>query len=112
MSIYSKSIPAILRELGERLRRARLEANLTQQALADAASVSLKTVANAEDGQNVSVETLLLLLRGVGRLDDVAALLADEGPSPIELAKRRGRSRQRASGKRSEGKPSSDDWQW
>ncbi|MDH3748918.1 MAG: helix-turn-helix domain-containing protein [Gammaproteobacteria bacterium] len=112
MSIYSKPIPAILRELGERLRRARLKANLTQQALADSASVSLKTVANAEDGQNVSVETLLLLLRGVGRLDDIQSLLADEGPSPIELARRQGKARQRASGKRSQGKSSSEDWQW
>ena len=62
------------------------------------------------NGQNVSVETLLLLLRGVGRLDDVESMLADEGPSPIELAKRQGKERQRASGKRSKGK--SDDGQW
>jgi len=115
MSIYSKPIPTILRELGLRLRHARLKANLTQQALADTASVSLKTVANAEDGQNVSLETLLWLLRGVGRLDDIESMLADDGPSPVELAKRQGKVRQRASGNRGKGgggKSSSDDWQW
>jgi transcriptional regulator with XRE-family HTH domain len=85
---------------------------LTQSALADAAGVSLKTVANAEDGQNVSVETLLLLMRGVGRLEDVDTLLADPGPSPVELAKRRGKRRQRASGKHAKEKDAPEGWQW
>lgn len=111
MDIDNAPLPALLAALGERLRAARLRANLTQQALADAAGVSVKTVANAEDGHNVSLETWLMLLRGVGRTDLIAALLEDEGPSPIDIARRRGRQRQRASGDRGRDEDG-DDWQW
>ena len=112
MNIEEKPTEAILSLLGQRLRQARLGANLTQQALAAQVGVSQKTVRNAEDGQNISLETLILLLGGVGRLNDLEYLLADTGPSPIELARRLGRRRQRASGRRSSGKGASDTWQW
>ncbi|MDX1507202.1 MAG: helix-turn-helix domain-containing protein [Woeseiaceae bacterium] len=95
--------------LAARLRRARLAANLTQRELAQRAGVSLKTLANAEDGHNVSLETLLRLLQGLGRLSDIAAVLADDGPSPIELAARKGRLRQRARAGRSQDE---GEWRW
>ncbi len=112
MNIEEKPVEAILSLLGQRLRQARLGANLTQQALASQVGVSLKTVRNAEDGQNISLETLILLLRGVGRLNDLEYLLADAGPSPVELARRLGQRRQRASGRRGSGKGAADTWQW
>ena len=112
MNIAEKSAKAILSLLGRRLRQARLGANLTQQALAAQVGVSVKTVRNAEDGQNISLETLILLLGGVGRLNDLEYLLADPGPSPIELARRLGRRRQRASGHRGSGEVATDTWQW
>lgn len=112
MDIDRKAPEAILKDLGLRLRAARLAANLTQRELAEAARVSPKTVANAEDGQNISLETLLLLMRGVGRLADVERLLADRGPSPVELAKRSGRQRQRASGRRDDDQGNDGEWQW
>jgi len=112
MSIDDKPVESVLAQLGLGLRRVRLGANLTQQALATRAGVSLKTVRNAEDGQNISLETLILLLRGVGRLNELDYLLADTGPSPVELAKRLGRRRQRASGRRASGKSGPGDWQW
>ncbi len=98
----------ILTELGRRLRRARLDANLTQRALAKGVGVSLKTVCNAEDGHNISLGTLIRLLRGVGALATLEPLLADQGPSPIALAERGGRIRQRASGARRGGRA----WRW
>jgi putative transcriptional regulator len=112
MSIDEATLGAILAGLGQRLRRARLDANLTQAALATRAGVSLKTVRNAEDGQNISVETLVLLLQGVGRQQDLERLLASEGPSPVELAERQGRARQRASGRRARDASATDTWQW
>jgi len=101
----------ILEEIGRRLRRERLNANLTQQALANQVGVALKTVSNAEDGRNVSLETLIRLLRGLGRLDTLDAMRADTALSPIELAARRGRVRQRATGSRKV-KDEGNDWQW
>ncbi len=112
MNTYTASVDQAQRALGERLRAARLAANLSQKSLAEAAGVSIKTVANAEDGQNVSVETLLLLMRGLGRLSDIEDVLREEGPSPIELARRQGQQRQRASGERGRANEPGDDWQW
>jgi putative transcriptional regulator len=112
MNIDKNAVIATLRAMGIRLRRARLDANLTQNALATRAGVSLKTVRNAEDGQNISLETLVLLLQGVGRQQDLERLLASNGPSPIDLAERQGRARQRATGRRTREPSAKDAWQW
>lgn len=112
MDIYRKPISAVLTELGERLKATRLNSNLTQQALADAVGVSQKTVANAEDGQNISLETLLLLLRGLHRLEDIEQVFPTGEPSPVALAKNQGNQRQRASGKRRADTGQNDDWEW
>tara|TARA_R110002049_G_scaffold23726_20_gene84183 strand:+ start:1018 stop:1356 length:339 start_codon:yes stop_codon:yes gene_type:complete len=112
MDIYTKTVEQAQKALGERLRAARLAANLTQKALAESAGVSQKTVANAEDGQNISVETLLLLLRSLGRLSEIEQVLHDDGPSPIELARRQGHQRQRASGARGARDETDKDWRW
>lgn len=112
MNIQDIPVATVLSRLGERLRQARLGANLTQQDLATQVGVSMKTVQNAEDGQNISLETLILLLKGVGRLNDLENLLADTGPSPVELARRHGHSRQRASGRRAVAGDDEEPWQW
>lgn len=109
MELYSKSNSAILRALGARLRSGRLAANLTQQMLARQSGVSLNTVRNAEDGQNVSLDTLVNLLRALNMLPLLQYLLEDEGPSPVDLAQRDGQRRQRASGRRQD---RNGDWTW
>jgi putative transcriptional regulator len=101
------STEAILGELGSRLQRERLNQNLTQSELADRSGVSLATVKNVEAGSNFSVETLVKILRVLDKLGQIDALVPDPGISPIQLAKLRGRRRQRASGQR--GKTSEPD---
>lgn len=91
---------AILGEIGGRLRTERLNRNLTIEDVANRAGVSVKTVRNVESGDNHSVATLLRLLRALGLLSRVDALLPEPGLSPIELAKLRGKPRQRATGSR------------
>lgn len=110
MTIRESSDNAIQSLLGERLRGLRLDLNLTREDLANDVGLSIDTVRNAEVGRNVSVETLIRLLRGLGQLDDLAALLAVRGPSPVKLAKRQGKIRQRASGARA--KTGTGRWQW
>ena len=110
MSIKELSDENIQVALGERMRRARLNRNLTREALADAVGLSVDTIRNAENGRNVSLETLIRMLRGLDRLDDLDALLESSGPSPVQLAKQQGRIRQRASGSRDKKDP--EGWQW
>ncbi len=99
----------ILRELGRRLRALRLRADLSQEALAAASGVSFNTVRNAEDGRNISLDTLISLLRALQALPALEALLPEPGPSPVDLARRAGKPRRRASGQRA---TEQDEWQW
>ena len=109
MTITDKRVTALLQSFAARLRAERLAQNLTQRGLAERIGVSIKTVANAEDSGQISMETLLRLLDGLGRLDDLQRLLPDDGPSPIALAERKGKRRQRASGT---SKSDEDGWSW
>ena len=97
MDYYGMSDKAILREVGRRLRRRRLDRNLTQQALADTAGLSRTTVSDLERGAPAGVLTLIQVLRALGGLEELDAFVPDPGLSPLELAKLKGRERQRAS---------------
>ena len=101
---------AVLAEMGHRLRRERLNRNITRDKLAEISGVSSRTIQHVEHGANFSMETLIRLLRALGLLDRVDALLPEPGPSPVQLAKLRGKERERASGSRE--RPENDTWQW
>ena len=45
---------------------------------------------------------LVQVLRALGSIQELDKFLPDSGPSPIQIAKLKGRERQRASGRRSE----------
>ena len=96
MVIASKTDDEILRELGSRLRTFRLQMNLTQAELATRAGVSRTTVRDAELGKDSQLSTLVKLLRALGRLGDLDALLPAPSVSPIQLVKRQRKPRQRA----------------
>jgi transcriptional regulator with XRE-family HTH domain len=87
---------AVLVELGERLRAARLTRNLSQQKLAEEAGVGRMTVQRLEEGGSSSLTSLIRILRALGELDGLARLLPPLGPSPLDEARRQGQRRQRA----------------
>jgi transcriptional regulator with XRE-family HTH domain len=92
---------AILRELGGRLTAARLERNLTQEALADQAGVSKRTVERLESGKvGTQLSGFVRVCRSLGLVERFDALLPEPGPSPIAQMKLQGRRRKRASGRR------------
>ena len=97
MNYYSMSDKAILREVGRRLRRRRLDENLSQQRLADLAGLSRTTVSDLERGAPAGMLTLIQVLRALGGLEELDAFLPEPGPSPLQLAKMKGRERRRAS---------------
>ena len=100
MTITQLSEPEILAELGRRLRRYRLQQNLTQAAVANAAGVGTRTVRNVESGGDTQLSTLLRILRALGRLDALDAFLPKPEASPMELLRAGGRERQRAGPRR------------
>lgn len=105
----------VLAEIGERLRRTRLERNLSQVELADEAGVERKAVQRIEAGESVRLVSFVRVLRALGLLDVLDRLVPEPAPSPIELLKLHGRQRQRASGERAATRPErapDGPWRW
>ena len=103
---------AILRELGGRLARHRLNKNLTQEALAAQAGVSTPTVQRTEQGKSAQASNLIRILRALRLLDNLDTLVPEPPVSPIQQAKLRGRVRQRASSSSPNIREPSSDWRW
>lgn len=92
---------AIMGEIGKRLKRYRLNANITQKELADKAGVSVLSVQNIETGQFPSMATMISVLRVLEMLNQFDQLIPEPPISPIEMLKMKGRIRKRASGLKS-----------
>ncbi len=102
MRIESQLTDAVvLEELGQRLKRTRLQRNQTQLRLAEEAGISLATVRNLEDGKPSQLVTLIRVLRALGMLGGLERAVPEPPPSPIEELRLRGRERRRASSPRS-----------
>jgi transcriptional regulator with XRE-family HTH domain len=112
MSFLGMSDQAILAEIGTRLRRRRLDRNLTQQEVADQAGLTRVTVGELERGAPAGMLTLIRILRVLGMVEELESFLPEPGPSPLQLAKLQGRRRQRASGKKDDPDPERGDPQW
>ncbi|WP_226701884.1 helix-turn-helix transcriptional regulator [Microbulbifer elongatus] len=109
MDYKAQSPLAIAEELGQRLKQARLNRDLTQLEVAERAGVSRKTVLNAEKGKT-QLEALVAILQALDLTAQLDHFLPPQPPSPLQLAKLQGKQRQRASGQRSsEGSQAKDD---
>jgi transcriptional regulator with XRE-family HTH domain len=97
MSLQGKSDRQILQLLGERLRGLRLRRDITQENLAERAGLSASTIKGLEAGRG-RLDSLVAVLRELGQLDALESFLPEPGISPLQLAERRGKQRQRASG--------------
>ena len=103
MSTAELSDKAIMAMMGQRIQKERLNQNLTQEDLAKRAGITGRTIRSLENGKKSTVETLIRILRGLGRLGAIDAFLPEPGLSPLQLAKLQGKERQRASGRRNRG---------
>ncbi len=83
-------------ELGERLKQARLNLDLTQTEVAHRAHITRKTVIQAEKGK-VQLEQFIAILQALNLSDQLNLLLPPQPISPLQLAKLQGKKRQRAS---------------
>jgi len=96
MDWYSMSDPAILAEMGKRLREYRLRKNYTQRELAGKAGLSVLSVQNMEKGHAVSLSTFISILRMLNILVNLESLIPELSISPVELLKLKGKTRLRA----------------
>lgn len=113
-NIYMLTDTAILTKIGEKLKSIRLKQNITQQSLADAANISLSTLKSIEKGNIRSFDSLLRIMRTLGKLDVLQPLIEEEQMSPSEYYKMvqssKTMQRKRAVGKLNGNKKEESEW--
>ena len=83
-NIYILTDVAIFTRIGSRLKAERLKQNITQQSLAEASGISLSSLKKIEKGEIGTFDSLLRVLRTLGKLDVLQPLVDDEQMSPSE----------------------------
>jgi transcriptional regulator with XRE-family HTH domain len=101
---------AILVEFGSRLAQRRINLQLTQAALAEQAGIAKRTLERIEAGASAQMSSLIRILRALDALPGLDLLLPENAPRPMDLLKRKGRQRQRASARRTDAPPKP--WTW
>ncbi len=94
--LSNMSSSAIAEDLGYRLKQARLNANLTQADLAAKAGLSRKVLMNAEKGK-AQLDNIIAILLSLNMADQLDLFIPKQDVSPLQLAKLKGKERQRAS---------------
>lgn len=82
--IYMLTDVALLTKIGEKLKSIRLRQDITQKSLSIAANVSLSTIKKIEKGEIRSFDSLVRLLRTLGKLDVLQPLVEEDQLSPSE----------------------------
>lgn len=102
---------AILVELGRRISQHRLDLKLTQAHVAEQAGVSKRTVERIEAGQSAQLTSLIRILRALDIMHGLDSLVIETAPRPMDVLRRKGKIRQRASSSTRQ-KKTSDSWSW
>ena len=100
MDLLTMNDKAVLEELGARVQRRRLALNISQLELTRRAGVARKVVQNIESGRGCTMKGFVRTMRALGLIAEFDLFFPEPGPSPLELAKLKGRQRQRASTRR------------
>ena len=87
MDVYAQTNDAIMRQIGSKLKGLRIEKNMKQTELANAAGVSVFTISSVENGKATSLLTIIQLLRALEHLDYLDFFFQEEAMSPIAYAK-------------------------
>jgi putative transcriptional regulator len=104
-----KTAHALAEELGERLKQARLNRDMTQSEVAQLAGVARKTVLNAEKGR-AQLETFIAIMIALDVAGQLDLFLPKQEISPLQLAKLQGKKRQRASGQHRQSHEEKPEW--
>jgi transcriptional regulator with XRE-family HTH domain len=95
--------------LGRQLEKLRLGKNVNQTSLAAEAGVSRRTITRLENGEGVSLDTFIRVMRALGVVDRLDTLFPDPTARPVERIRLGGHERKRA---RMKPKSETAAWTW
>lgn len=95
-NIYAMTDEGIAQELGSRIEQMRLEANISQEQLAEEVGITRKTYRNLING-NGKFQSVIAVLRALKQLQLVDEFIPEKTYSPMALLKQQGKKRKRAS---------------
>ncbi|MCF0193938.1 MAG: helix-turn-helix domain-containing protein [Bacteroidaceae bacterium] len=81
------SDPAILIQLGARIKDYRIQLGMKQSDLAQMSCVGVNTVYKIERGKSVSTSLLISILRSLGLLDNLETLIPETQLTPMQMLK-------------------------
>lgn len=101
-------------EMGERIRRRRLEMNISQTELARRAGVARRTITSVEHGEGCSLQTLIALVRALRALEWIDQFLPEPEISPMALLLSEKETAYRVKRRKHAGRPlkKATDWKW
>ncbi len=83
-SIYMLADTEICKRIASKIKEVRLKQNMSQVELADKSGISISTIKRMEDGEMKNFESLIRILRTLGKLDVFVPLIEEEQLSPNE----------------------------
>ncbi len=102
---------AVLAEIGKRAARRRLDLQFTQADVAEQAGVAKRTVERVEAGASAQLSSLIRIFRVLDLLPGLDHMIPEAGSRPMDLLKRKGKVRRRASSRRASEQPDKP-WSW
>lgn len=83
-NIYILTDTELCNRIAAKIKTVRLKQNISQAELADKSGVSISTIKRMEDGEVKNFESLIRVLRTLGKLDVFVPLVEEEQLSPNE----------------------------
>ena len=109
MKIYgNETNQDIMKEIGVRIKSRRISLAITQDELSTISGISLRTIVDVEKGMNVSLGSLIPILRSIKVSENIDLLIPENRTDPFEVIKL-GHKRKRVSNK---GIKRVSDWKW
>lgn len=84
--IYALTDPAIIAQIGQKLKEARIEQNISQKTLADRCGLSSFSISQMENGHNTSLLSIVMVLRALNRLEILAEFFREKPISPVAIS--------------------------
>ena len=107
---YFSSTQEVLKEIGRRIKKTRSAMSVTQEEMAERTALSKRTISNLETGKDVSLSTLIDILRAENLLQNMDLITPDEGIRPSQIVAF-GKMRERVRNEKQPGTGQTE-WKW